>query len=466
LAIEQRQQQVITRLKNENARLRARVAAVEQENALLKTQISDVLMQLEELQRKVFGKKHHKPPQSNIPPNPPVSKRPHSSYRRPTPQPKDVTKTIEFSLQTCTDCSTILTNIKRIIRYQEDVLPLAEWKNALKTIEEHCVTTGYCPHCRKRISSIPIQKQVSTLGPNVVQLIPYLSIIQRMSFQQIRDFLKDIADLSVSDGEMSNILEKQSHVLAPCFENLKARIALQPGAHYDETAWKTQQEALGNYGWVKTGTESNDTVFLLGRSRGKGNAEELQTNNQDQIGITDDYGAYRTLFRKHQLCWAHPLRKLRELTQSEHLADAERAASTIAYESFCKLYQDLEDLLQEPHEVAPRTKAGKELQKRLNRIAISSSSDPPKLKRIKETLHKNQGSYFTCLSQSGIPPDNNKAERALRHLVLKRKVSFGSKTQKGADAMGILCSVLLSLWWSKPKNFFAEYAKLFVPSGG
>ena len=32
---------------------------------------------------------------------------------------------------------------------------------------------------------------------------------------------------------------------------------------------------------------------------------------------------------------------------------------------------------------------------------------------------------------------NNKAERALRPLVIKRKLSYGSKTQKGADVISI-----------------------------
>ena len=392
LTIEQRQQQVITRLKNENAKLRARIAALEQENTLLKIQMSDVLVRLEELQRKVFGKKHHKPPQSTILQHPPTSKRSPASYRRPTPPQGDITKTEHFSLQNCPACYTTLTHVKVIVRYQEDILPLKAWKQALKAIEEHRITTGYCSQCKVRVSAIPIQKQVSTLGPEVAQLIPYLSIIQRMSFEQVRNFLKDIAGLAVSDGEMSNILEEQSHKLSSRFEQLKSAVSRQPAAHYDETGWKTQQEKLGNYGWVKTGIESQDAIFLLGRSRGKGNAEELHINNQQQIGITDDYGAYRNLFSKHQLCWAHPLRKLRELAESEHLTEQEHTACTTAYESFSKLYQNMRRVLEEPFDIAQRIAIKEKFQRRFDRIATLSSSDPPKLKRIKETLRKNQKS--------------------------------------------------------------------------
>lgn len=465
LTIEQRQQQTITRLKNENAKLRSRVAVLEQENTFLKTQMSDVLMQIEELKRKVFGKKRRQPPTGNSNPPSASQKRSPGSYRRQTPKPEDITTIKDFPIQSCVDCQTALEDLKIIIRYQEDVLPLEIWKKVLKIVAEHRITTGYCGHCRKRVSSIPISKQVTSLGSNVTQLIPYLSIIQRMSFSQITAFLKDIAGLSVSDGEASNILEEQSHKLLPQFENLKVAINDQPGAHYDETSWKTQQEAsgnTGNYGWIKTGILSSDTIFLLGRSRGKGNATELQAENQHQIGITDDYGAYKNLFNEHQLCWAHPLRKLRDLKESEYLADTERAACIATYESFSRLYEDLRMALQQPFNLAQRIETKNTFSKRFCHITLKAASDPPKLKRVKESLQKNQVSYFTCLLHQGIPSDNNKAERALRHLVLKRKVSFGSKTQKGADIMGILCSVLLSLWWSKPADFFAEYAKLFT----
>jgi len=97
------------------------------------------------------------------------------------------------------------------------------------------------------------------------------------------------------------------------------------------------------------------------------------------------------------------------------------------------------------------------LRARFTVISTPSPEDPKKLATIKESLRKNTNAYFTCLLFDGIPPDNNKAERSLRHLVLKRKISFGSCTQKGANAMSVLASVILSLWWRRPKNFFQEY---------
>ena len=56
-------------------------------------------------------------------------------------------------------------------------------------------------------------------------------------------------------------------------------------------------------------------------------------------------------------------------------------------------------------------------------------------------LFKNREKYLTCLKFPGqIPMDNNKAERGLRHLVIKRKISYGSKTEKGAETIIWLAS--------------------------
>ena len=206
---------------------------------------------------------------------------------------------------------------------------------------------------------------------------------------------------------------------------------------------------------------NRSTIFQLGVSRGKGNAEELKGDAPDtQVGITDDYGAYRTLFEAHQLCWAHPLRKLRDLASSATLPEEKRDHCHEIYERFAGVYGAVRHVLSKPFNMDERRSVRTSIESRLITIAEPHRADPAKLAVLKETLHKNIGSYLTCLDYEGIPADNNKAERALRHLVLKRKNSYGSKTQNGADTMTILSSVLLSLWWRRPQNFFAEYARM------
>ncbi len=98
--------------------------------------------------------------------------------------------------------------------------------------------------------------------------------------------------------------------------------------------------------------------------------------------------------------------------------------------------------------------------RKFNQIAQPRADDPRKLAIIKNSLAKNMQAYFTCLDYDNIPLTNNRAERALSPPVLKRRISHGSKTEAGAEWTSILASVLLSLWWSKPDNFFNAYREL------
>ena len=233
---------------------------------------------IEELQKMIFGKRNKK--NDNKDDNYDINelgskKKPRTSdfYQRSVPTKKEITKTKHFNIEQCPQCKTRLKRIKNVVRYIEDIAFLGELQNLLKKVEKQSITIGYCPNCKKRVSAKSISKQKVSLGKNVKQFVVYSNIILRLSFEQIQNLLRDLANFSLSDGEISNILKNSAQSLLPQYEHLKKRIRGQPGAHYDETAWKVQQEEQGNFAWVMTGTKTTDTVFLLGRSRGTGNAK-------------------------------------------------------------------------------------------------------------------------------------------------------------------------------------------------
>jgi transposase len=59
-----------------------------------------------------------------------------------------------------------------------------------------------------------------------------------------------------------------------------------------------------------------------------------------------------------------------------------------------------------------------------------------------------------------VPCDNNKAERKLRHFVIKRKISFGTKTEHTSDNFSILSSVLMTHWKRPYDNFFQKLGEV------
>lgn len=468
LTTEQRLKQVNSRLINENSKLRQENTELKQRLTYLEEQLEKALLYIEELQAIVFKKKKKKNDDQDNGNNlngdnsnsaKQSKKRDSSSYRRPTPPVEEITDQEESHIDCCPHCHSELTKIKIIERYIEDILPLVEWYKTLKKVTKRLITTGYCPCCQKRVSAEPIPKQTVTLGENIKQLVTFANVIQQLSYRQLSDFLEGVLHFKLSKGEIINILEEQSFQLRPESERMRANIRGQPGAHFDETTWKVQKGEYGNYAWVMTGVKDLDTIFLLGRNRGQGNIVELQgEDNYGQIGISDDYAAYKNIFEKHALCWSHPHRKLRDLKNSDYLSPKKRKQCGLAYEKFAQLYSQVKETATKPFSLEERTNVKKQLMIDFEKITVPHPDDPIKLRKIKERLLEQQECYFTCITEPNIPPDNNKAERALRHLVLKRKKSFGSKTQKGADMMSILYSVILSLWWKSKETFFQEYS--------
>jgi transposase len=303
-----------------------------------------------------------------------------------------------------------------------------------------------------------------SLGANAKQFIAFSTVILRLGYQPIKDFLLGAVHLAVSDGEITETLADQAASLQPEFAALRERIDRQPASHYDETSWPVQSAEQGIFAWIRTGAETPEALFLLGRSRGKGNIDNLRGEGaRNQPGLTDAYPAYTNAFTVHALCWAHPHRAFRDIAAAECLSEVARQHCQDTFQIFDALYADVRTVNATPFVLKERLLKKAGLAARFDEIVAPHPLDPKKLAARKATLRENRECYFVCIIRPGIPCDNNKAERGLRHLVIKRRISCGSRTQRGADMMSVLYSVLLSLWWKSKPAFFQEYARLLSP---
>jgi transposase len=376
---------------------------------------------------------------------------------RPIPSAHSVTTTKRhlFTTHQCTTCSSELNALQTVDYYVEDIVLPHEQQ--LTTVTQTSIERGWCSKCRRFRHAKPPPSAQVMLGKNVKVYICYLSIILRLSYEQIRTHLNISYALHISDGEVSHILTKEAIRLRPEYEAVSERIDQQSGVHEDETPWKVQRAERGTYGWVKTGTETNEAVFRFGESRGGGVAREL-TGTYAGVGITDDYAVYHSIFgEKHQLCWSKPHRKLRDLARSKVFTGEIHEHCKETYHRFSSIYATLRETRADEWDAERNKHARTVLMEKLRSFAEPDARDPKAMACVKTRLRKVTAKYFTCLLYEGIPDTNNKAERALRHMVIKRRTCFGSKTQKGAETISVLASVMLSLYWTKPETFWQDY---------
>ena len=438
----------IWHLRDENRALKKEVVSLKLAVQEQQKTIADMKLQIEELRTMVFGKK--KPPRDidrgddgSAPPKPPIARSP-DSYKRPAPKDEEVTEIKDHTINLCA-CGGLATKKRWRIFYEEDIpIPV------LKIVRKHIVEQLWCKRCQKWESAMPLPFANVVLGNNVREYVCYLSVVCRLSFSQIQNILQDTWNIHVSGGEISNTIADQAQKLRPMYEQLKISIQAEPTAHLDETSWKLFTDPDKNFAWIMSGGQSKESIFLIGENRGGGNVEKLIGNGYDGVVITDDYGAYKKL-KKHQLCWAHLIRKFRDLATSGELSESEHLHCKQEYRALTAIFDDVKnhrDMGKYEH-----------FSERLRQLSVINLLDPQKLVKTKTTLHKNIPKYLTCLLDPSIPMTNNQAERSLRHLVLKRKISFGSFAKRTAENLAILISVLMSLKQRHQGNFFLEYMK-------
>lgn len=435
-------------------------ATLERERAERRAEAEAFRMRIEQLETMVFGRKKKPDDHDGLPPTssgtPEKQPRTSASFRRATPKPEDITDHSHHSLHACPDCGHALYRKETVTRFVEDI-PLPQ-----KVVTEQGIERGFCPHCKKTKSAMPISPQHCTLGPNVRLYVLFAVTVLGQTFEKVKAHLHGLHRLTVSDGELATIIREGHRRLLPALQDIEAKIRGAPTAHYDETSYPVQHGEQGNYAWVKTSSTGPETVFRLGRTRGKGNAEELRGPPSDQIGMSDDYGAYDNLFKHHALCWAHPLRKFRDLARSGALSTEHHEVCHNFYDRFHVLERSVALTIVAPLSGTQRREAAEKTGHKIDALMVPNPADPPALATLKSTFLENREHYLLCIRIPGVPMTNNKAERSLRHLVIKRLLSFGSRSQRGAQAMETILSVLLTLWWSKPKDYFGELRALMA----
>ena len=312
-----KQDKRIERLERENKALRAENVQLKATIAAQATTIQTLQLQMEELRTIVFGKKKKHTEDGGDEDLPPLIEhvgqpRTPESYKRPLPKSEEITKRERHALATCPK-GHALTKRTTCIFYTHNIPAVVKAE-----IEKHIVESGYCAQCKRSFSGIPLPPAAVTFGPRIKRMVAVLSTIHRLSHPQIQLLLRLHFNTTVSDGEVAKMLAQEAEKLRPEQERLKSSIQISSIRHIDESSWEVcLDDGQGKFCWIMADGLSPDRIYELGKSRGKGVADDLLGDNDNTV-VSDDYAAYQKR-KNHQLCFAHPARDLRDLAHSPSL---------------------------------------------------------------------------------------------------------------------------------------------------
>ena len=275
-------------------------------------------------------------------------------------------------------------------------------------------------------------------GARFASITVMLAFRMRMSRSKISEFWHDICAVQVSTGTVNALIAEAGRACAPIEEDLVREIQQSALAYVDETSWKEN----GKHCWLWVFVTVNTILFTVG-SRGKETFARMMLESAVFKGIlmSDGYSVYRD-YSKRLRCWAHLIRKAQGLFDSID-TDVNRVGKTML--GIFKLLVALIFAARDGKTGAlDALKAQSDVKlKELRALCeLHRDSEHKKLREFSRELLNDWDVIFSQVKDPHLPLTNNEAERALRHWVIARRISYGTRTPIGTKVFTILASVI------------------------
>ena len=239
-------------------------------------------------------------------------------------------------------------------------------------------------------------------------------------------------EIRLSIGCINQCVTEGGRATAPLEDELVAEIQQSELLHADETGWKENGRPV----WLWVLRTTTVTLYLIGRR-----SWDVIADVMEQFAgwlMSDGYGQYRH-YGKRLRCLAHIIRKARGLSESCHPEAA--AFGQKILESLSLFIQGIYaargdpamDLMQKFALALAQLKALCEQHR---------DHEHDKTKKLAREFLNDWDAIWTVLTYPALPITNNVAEQALRHWVIARKISYGTRTQQGSRAFTLLASVI------------------------
>ena len=306
---------------------------------------------------------------------------------------------------------------------------------------KNIIATYYCLDCKKEVvPRLPDALPGSKFDLNTIVLISVLFTGYNLSEKNIAKIFSTIFGLKISPATISNSLKRLKDYLQDDYKKLEEEICNAKFVHRDETGWCKNGQL--NWAWVASTAET--VYYTIQEKRNAKTAQSLKLN-KDCVEIADAFGAYNKTGKEKQKCWAHLIRLA---VKPKHYFRTKKEKED--YESFT------EQLLELFHQAKKDKKTfgcSKTLRKEYDEKLFALLGKPRKRSkrwfgknaRTLKTYALNQKKHwFTFLEHEYVDPTNNRAERDIRHLVLKRRTSQQNRSDDHTESYAMQASLFMT----------------------
>lgn len=363
----------------------------------------------------------------------------HQGYGRTLDVP---TKQTFHSYEICPDCEGVLGN--PAVSYTRQTLDILLTP---ATVTEHVVFRRWCKQCQKQVApKLDLSGTIvgqQRFGNGIMSMVAMFKEAFRQPVTTIQSYFEIMHTLHLSRGEIISLLHKTARLGKPTYESLKQQLRESHVVYGDETGGREN----GRNGYTWNFNTDKIKLLLYRHTRSQTVVTEALGDDFEGVLVSDFYAAYNVYTGFHQRCWVHYLRDIKKLREAYPKDIRLRRWAKQIH----RLYQQAKEWSgpdpQLPNGLKEQLRITKqrEFEEKLKKLCEQWVTQEVPMSTLSARAIKFLPEMFVFIRFEGVASDNNSAERSIRHDVISRKISGGTRSAKGSETKSILGS-LFGTW--------------------
>jgi len=413
----------------------------------LVTRIAKLEAEVEKLRRQVKGKT---PQNSSLPPStqhPHAKPQPRSrkSKKRRGGQPghkkheraliptEECDSVVPLKPKACRRCGAKLWgDDPEALRHQ--VWELPEIKPLVTEYQKHRLECACCGETT--CAPLPPGVPQGQSGPRLMAFTALLMAYYRQSKRRTAEFLETLLGQPCCAALTIKMQMQVTAAARPAYDELAAELPREEHINADETATKEQNGKA----WLWTFVAQLFTVFTIRATRAATAVDEMLTDAFCGVVTCDRAKMYWRVGRI-QWCWAHLKRDFQALIDR-----GDNQAKRLGYDlrrMTCKLFEHWGDYRAGHISRAAFVRRMAPVRREVERLLLRGiASNNKSLVGMCQELYDHRDWLWTFVRDEDVEPTNNAGERALRHAVIWRKLSFGTQSANGSRFVETMLTVI------------------------
>lgn len=375
----------------------------------------------------------------------------------------------------CPHCQTGLSAIEPVGYEKRQVFEVPPVR---LEVTEHQAEIKQCPGCGEPVKGVfpAYVTQPTQYGPRLKAQASYVNNYHFIPLARTAELLTDLYGQAPSEAVIIEANQQLVEQTQPSLARIKHQLLTAPLVHFDESGLRVE----GQLHWLHVASTPDLTHYHVHRQRGQVGMAAGGILPEFQGGAVHDHWSPYLKFDtcQHYFCNAHHLRELQfmvEQYQQSWAADMAHLLRDIKAE----VEATPAPAVSLPPERLVHYEAEYDRLIAKGLAANPPPADPPPKKRgrpkqsppknLLDRLQKYKSGVLAFMYDFQVPFDNNLAERDVRMVKVKQKVSGAFRTQTGADTFCAIRSYISTVRKQGHNVIDAMYdafvGQPFIPSG-